>query len=156
MVLGLAMLIVVVTAAIAPNTGAVPAVSNCQYNTCPSSSPPTPWLLYGTVIGAILVAALAAFLLLTGRLRRRRPPAEPEDEGEAPAGVTRPRAPPPEPYSEEPEAVADDTQPVYSEEPPAETGEPPADTSGGGGNGGSVDDIDSLMNELEKIGRENR
>ncbi|HEV2166858.1 MAG TPA: hypothetical protein VGS23_07800 [Thermoplasmata archaeon] len=133
-VLGLAMLGVIVAAALAPNTGAVAAQSSCQYNNCTASTGISPWVWVGAAL-VIVAAGIATFLLLARRGR--------SGGGSAEAGAG---TPPTGGASESAGATeAAGSGEAYDEgipEPMApDAGTPsPADS-----------DIDSLMNELDKI-----
>jgi hypothetical protein len=73
-ILGSAMLVVVLAAALTPNFGSVAAQSSCPYGNCTSGSGsafPWTWLFVGL---AIIIAAIILALLLISR-RRRNPPA---------------------------------------------------------------------------------
>ncbi|MGA9839562.1 MAG: hypothetical protein WBS16_03895, partial [Thermoplasmata archaeon] len=67
--LGVAMVAIIVAAGLAPQTGAIPAQSSCQYGNCPAGTG-LPWWVFAA-IAILVVAALAAALVL---LRRRRTP----------------------------------------------------------------------------------
>ncbi|MGI0130334.1 MAG: hypothetical protein ACREEC_09335, partial [Thermoplasmata archaeon] len=67
--LGVAMLAIIIAAGLFPNTGAVPAQSNSQYNQSPTNTGLSWWVF--AIIAIVIVAALATALVL---LRRRRPP----------------------------------------------------------------------------------
>ncbi|MFZ0891801.1 MAG: hypothetical protein WAN77_05305, partial [Thermoplasmata archaeon] len=72
-ILGSAMLVVVLAAALTPNFGSVAAQSSCPYGNCTSGSGsafPWTWLFVGL---AIIIAAIILALLLISR-RRRNPP----------------------------------------------------------------------------------
>jgi hypothetical protein len=161
---GLGMLALVLGAALAPNTGAVPAQSSCQYGDCIAGTGIPYWAV--AVIAVLVVAALAAALIL---LRRRRgPPAAVAPwQGEAPSGPTpgaqgtptpapAPKGPTPD-YLETPEDVA---QPPPAVPPGAAAaagaGAAAGAAAGAGAKAAASDepDIDSLMAELDKISGE--
>ncbi|MHB8351220.1 MAG: hypothetical protein ACYDFT_00755 [Thermoplasmata archaeon] len=80
-----AMLVVVVLAALTPNTGAIPAQSSCQYNNCVSpGSSAIPFWEWAIPAVILVVVVLAALLFLLKR-RRRAPPAAEADEAAAEA-----------------------------------------------------------------------
>ncbi len=171
-VLGSAMLVVVLAAALTPNFGAVAAQSSCPYGNCTSgsgSSFPWTWLFIGL---AIIIAAIILALLLISR-RRRNPP--PEAQAWVPGGAgTTGGAPPPPPstgtvgaagavgggsaggggsapsYFESPEDVG--TVPAAAGTAAVAGGVGAASYAEGSAAGGG--DIDSLMAELEKISGE--
>lgn len=148
LVLGIGMLIVLVAAALTPNTGALPAQTNCPYGVCPPSSNNN--LLWEGVLGGLIVVAGALLAILLLRRRRRAQPAagpvEPWEGGAGGAAVAAaPAAPGPAPppgaaYIEGPEDVGQSI-PVA---PPAAPASPE----------GAEGDIDSLMKELDKISGE--
>ena len=70
--LGIVMLAVVLAAGLAPNTGAVPAQTNCTYGQCPAATTPFPWYLVAIAVLVVIVALLSVLFLMQ---RRRRPPA---------------------------------------------------------------------------------
>jgi hypothetical protein len=160
--LGVAMVAIIVAAGLAPNTGAIPATSNCQYGSCPANTAFPWWAIAAIVI--VVVAALAAALVL---LRRRRPPTA---AAPPPSGSTGPTpgatgAPPPPPpaaapaYLETPEDVGRGLPSVAPK--PSPTVPPTAvAAAGGAGAAGAAagaegePDIDSLMAELDKISGE--
>ena len=158
--LGVAMIAIIVAAGLAPNTGAVPAQSNCQYGSCPSNAA-FPWWLVALIV-VVVVAALAAALVL---LRRRRPPT---GTGAGPAASTGPSsgamggAPPTPPaaapaYLETPDDVGTNLPNVPT--PPASSAPAAAAAGGAGAAAGAAGaegepDIDSLMAELDKISGE--
>jgi hypothetical protein len=167
--LGVAMLVVVILAALAPNTGTVRADTTCQYGNCATTTP-TPIWAYIAVVAIILVAAILAALLIL-RQRRKRPPAAaaPWAETEAgaggagiAAGVEGPYGPEPEApaapsYLEGPEDVAADST---MQPPPARAASRAAvggAVAGEAAAGGAASDeasIDSLMDELDRISGE--
>ena len=154
--LGLAMLGVLLAGAVAPNTGAVPVDTQCPYGVCPA---PTNNLLPWEIAFAVLVLVAIALALLI-ILRRRRGgrggapgPVEPWSGRAPPAGAEGPQPPSavdaavpaagaaayletPEDFGTPPPTVAG---PVVPSPPPAE---------------GAEADIDSLMQELDKISNE--
>ena len=151
--LGTAMLAILVAAALSPNTGAVSAQSNCQYGSCPASSPAFPWWIVAVVVAVVVVALLALLFVM----RARRPPTSggtltPWSAGSPPPGASPPSSPP---------AAA----PAYLETaedvghaPPA-VSVPAAGAAAGGAAAGTAaaegePDIDSLMAELDKISGE--
>ena len=174
--IGLAMVAVIVAAGLSPQTGAVPAQGNCEYNQCVAGTGLQWWVF--AAIAILIVAALAAALVL---LRRRRPPppaaAGPAEVSGGPtAGAMGGSAPPPgavpaylesgQPpttapdYLETPEDVGR-TLPVPSTTVPPKP--PAAAVAAGGAAAGAVaaapaaegePDIDSLMAELDKISGE--
>ncbi len=160
--LGVAMLVTVVAAGLAPTVGGVVAQSSCQYGDCSSgSASPFPWWIVAVVIAVFVVAALLGLLLF-----RRRPPSQPSppEAWEPPAGASAAAAPtagaPPPP----PVAPAGTVAPAPRAAAPAyvETAEdvgqvPPAAAAGAGAGaaaGEAEPDIDSLMAELDKISGE--
>jgi hypothetical protein len=167
--LGLALLVLIVAAGLAPQTGAVPAQSNCQYGQCaPNTS--VPWWVFAAI--AILIVALLAVALIL--LRRRRPPVSPITPAEGAvggptagaAGTVSPPPSPVPPYVEIPEdmgAVAAASAPATV---PSAVSPAAADVALGAaaaGAGAAVaataadsdePDIDSLMAELDKISSE--
>src|SRR5579863_4087107 len=69
--LSVAMVLIVVAAALLPNTGVVAAQSNCQYSPCPTTSgggSPTMWYIALGVL-LLIAAALAGLLLMRRRSR---------------------------------------------------------------------------------------
>jgi hypothetical protein len=149
--LGVGMLVVILAAALAPNTGAIPAQSNCQYGACSSSTTPFPYWIIG-VIAVLVAAALIALLLFT---RRRRPPASTAPEAwagpAAGAGAGAAAAPPAPPGGASAEYIETDTD-VGQSLPPVG-----AAAAGGAAAGAAAEeepDIDSLMAELDKISGE--
>lgn len=145
--LAVAMLAVVISAALAPNTGAVPAQSSCQYGNCAQPQTISPYV-YAAIGVVVVLAALLATLFL---MRRRR------GGGAARFAEAPPPPPPPPPegevYSEGMEGLPP-VQPEYME-PPVEAVAgaevlPPAGPPPGAGEA----DIDSLMDELDKISGE--
>lgn len=174
--LGVAMFAVVLAAALAPNGGAVPAQTSCQYGVCNSSEPaPIPLWVYIAIGLAILAAIIAAVAILMRR--RRRPPvaaaqpwvpqgAEPPPPGDAGAAVG------PEAAGLGAAAAVGGATAGGSTsyvETPQDVGVPPpaiggagAATAAGAGAGAGVaaasaeggSDIDSLMAELDKISGE--
>jgi hypothetical protein len=158
--LGVGMLAVVLAAALAPNTGAIPAQSSCQYGTCPSSTTPFPWWIVGVI--AVIVAAIAIGLLLL--TRRRRPPTGTPAAWTPPAGSTGAvegaATPPAGPsggtgaspaYLETPEDVGQSLPPVGAA---AAAGAAGGAAAGAAASGEEEPDIDSLMAELDKISGE--
>jgi hypothetical protein len=155
--LGVAMLAVIVAAGLSPQTGAVSAQGNCEYNQCVAGTGLQWWVF--AAIAILIVAALAAALVL---LRRRRPP-PPSGVPAAGAaggptvgamgGTSPPPAPAPE-YMEMPEDVgmtlpAAASATVAGAPPPPPTAPPPPPPGAAG-----EQDIDSLMAELDKISGE--
>jgi hypothetical protein len=155
-VLGVGMLAVVLAAALAPNTGAISAQSNCQYGTCPSSTTPFPWWILG-VIAVLVAAAIIALLLFT----RRRPPAgaaatqvppAASAGGAGPGGPTPPAGPTGEAGAASP-AYLETPEDVGPSLPPVGAGVA-AGAAGGAAAAEEEPDIDSLMAELDKISGE--
>lgn len=159
--LSVGMVLVVVLAALVPNTGLVAAQSNCQYSSCSTSSGNGSPIVWYAALGLLIVVAAVLGALLY--LRRRRGgggagPVEPwtaSDAGAtaaaAPAmGEVEPPVMPSEPPSVPPGAGA-----AYLEGPDDVGAAPvappsPATTPAAGGEA----DIDSLMQELDKISGE--
>ncbi len=149
--LGGAMLVLIGLSAFSPVAAPAPPAATCDYGVCPTTGLPTYLWAIGLGILLLIIAAIVAFLLL----RRRRgggvtpvsggaPPGAlgPSEEGEAaampPGGGMEPEAGAPAEYIESPEDVG--AAPAV---PPAAPIPP-----------GSESDIDSLMQELDKISAE--
>jgi hypothetical protein len=147
-VLGLTVIAAVLLLAFLPNTGAIPADTSCPYGNCPTTDngPATLWyVLLGALV--LVAAALGAVLLL----RRRRSPTPPEAV-EAWSGPTSGAAGGPEGA---PEGPSSGVAPDYLESPEDVGHAPPAVPGAEGAapsEGGA--DIDSLMQELDKISGE--
>ncbi|MCI4339779.1 MAG: hypothetical protein L3J73_00720 [Thermoplasmata archaeon] len=147
-VVGLTVIAAVLVVAFLPNTGAIPADTSCPYGNC-STTGNGPATLWYVLLGALVLvaAALGAVLLL----RRRRAP--------APAASVEPWSGPTSGTLEGPEgapaAAAGGVAPAYLETP-EDVGHPGPDVPAGEGaapaEGGA--DIDSLMQELDKISGE--
>ncbi|HYK93178.1 MAG TPA: hypothetical protein VEY07_03945 [Thermoplasmata archaeon] len=156
--LAIAMLGVVTLSVLAPITGAVPADTNCPYGVCPSvQNNLLPWEI---ALGILILVAVLLALLIALRRRRRGGggapgPVEPWTPAGPPAGagVEAPMAPPVAPavvaappvYLETPEDVGAPPPSVPAAAPP-----PAAPAAAGGAEA----DIDSLMQELDKISNE--
>lgn len=150
--IGVALLALVVGLAILPNTGAVPAQSNCQYGVCTNSTASnTTWYI---VIGVLLLIFMAlAILILRGRQRPMSTPqaweAGPSDSGGAGG-----------PSSDIPEGVAAGAGAGAAAayvETPEDVSAPAASAgaaAGASAASGEEPDIDSLMAELDKISGE--
>ena len=145
---GFALLLIVV-AAVAPSTGAVPSQTNCPYGNCLASSPDYTWYYVG--IGVVVALGAAVALLLLMRRRRGPPPGPSQSEqlyGEAPGGAMAPEGPEPPSagaaYIETPEDVG----------APAPTVAPAAAAGAAAGGAEGESDIDSLMQELDRISGE--
>lgn len=141
-----AMLLVILAAALAPNTGAISADSSCQYGNCTQSNPGIPIWLWGAIGGIILAAVLAAVFLLY--FRRRRGGASTAGRIESEMGPTAGAAAGTEaaemPAYMETESDIGAAPAVL---PPAGAGAPaPA--------AGEEPNIDSLMDELDRISGE--
>ncbi len=133
------MLVVVIAAALAPNAGIAAATSSCQYNNCNSTQNSFPWTY--VVIG---VAALVAAALVTLLLFRRRGGGETGAAGQTSPGPSREAGEEKaEPAPNEPSGAAEPAPEAYDEGTP--------DSSQPGGGAPASDDIDSLMDELDKI-----
>jgi hypothetical protein len=157
-VLGILVIAGVVLLALLPNTGAIPASSTCSYGSCPSTAPATPISWYILLAVLIIVAVALGVLLL---LRRRNPPTaaasvEPWSgptagaaTGGATAGATDGATLPTDggPAAAYIESDSDVAQP-HPEVADAAAGA----AAGGAAEGGG--DIDSLMQELDKISGE--
>lgn len=141
--LGVGMFVVVVLAALTPNTGAVPAQTSCQYGNCPNEGPGlATWAIVAAVV--VLVALVALALLLRRRRRGGSSGGYPESLGGGPSmGATAPEGPAGAPYIEGPDDVGQQP-PVVA---PAGAGAAAGAAEGGG-------DIDSLMQELDRISGE--
>jgi len=152
------LLVLLLALALIPNTGALPAAANCQYGGCESTSSTSSGLWYGLLAALVIVAAALGVLLLMRR-RRARPggpgPVEPwAGESGAVAATAGPEGPSP---SVEPMDVAPEVPPgasAYTEGPEdvgavAATGAAAAPAAESG-----EADIDSLMQELDKISGE--
>ena len=145
---GFALLLIVV-AAVAPSTGAVPSQTSCPYGNCVSVSPDYTWYYVGIGVVLALVAAVALILLMR---RRRSPPPGPDQSespyGEAPGGAMAPEGPEPPSagaaYLETPEDVG---APAPAVAPAAAAGASAGATEGEA-------DIDSQMQELDRISGE--
>lgn len=145
--LGVAMLGVVVAAALTPNVGVIPAQAGCQYGNCGPPAPNYTYVYLG--IAAVIVAGIIAGVLL-GR-RRRRGPAEEFAGRRAP-----PRAPVAE-YEEPPAGAVGGEMEYFEEAPPPVEPEVPMGPEAPGappGEGPTTSDIDSLMDELDRISGE--
>ena len=148
-VLGLLVIAGVTLLAFLPNTGAIPASSSCTYGSCSSTAPATPtsWFI---LLGALIIVAAALGVLLF--MRRRRPPTasgsvEPWSGPTAGAAAAGPAAGATMPTDGGPSADYIETDSDVAA-PHPEVSEP---TEGGAEGGG---DIDSLMQELDKISGE--
>jgi hypothetical protein len=167
-ILGSAMLVVVLAAALTPNFGSVAAQSSCPYGNCTSGSGsafPWTWLFVGL---AIIIAAIILALLLISR-RRRNPPTSTQPWVPGGAGSTggAPGAPGSPPSTGTAGVgAAGGASPAYVETA-SDVGTVPATAAvvGAGAAGGAAagyaegsaaggGDIDSLMAELEKISGE--
>ena len=172
--LGIAMLAVVVLAGLTPNTGVVQAASGCTYGQCVAPATFPTWAIATSV--ALVVVALLVALLILRRRRTPPPPAAPVSEwsGGPPAGAGGPSPPaapseweeaslaggvgagamgaadwreptpvaPPEPVEPETLPTSEPLAPAPAAEVP-KAAEPEAEP-----------DIDSLMQELDKISSE--
>jgi hypothetical protein len=155
----------VVLLALVPNSGAIPASSACTYGSCPASTPSTPISWYILLGALIIVAAALAILLLMRRRRSSTPPGSVEPwsgptegaaiaGGAAAGGATMPTdaglSPP----------VAGGAAPAYLEtdsdvaQPLPEVPEGAAGGAAGAAAAEGGGDIDSLMQELDKISGE--
>ncbi|MFZ1024191.1 MAG: hypothetical protein WAN87_08655 [Thermoplasmata archaeon] len=164
-ILGSAMLVVVLAAALTPNFGSVAAQSSCPYGNCTSGSGsafPWTWLFVGL---AIIIAAIILALLLISR-RRRNPPASTQPWVPGGAGSTGGAPGSPPSTGTTGVGAAGGTSPAYVESAsdigtvPATAAVVGAGTAGGAaagyaeGSAAGGGDIDSLMAELEKISGE--
>jgi hypothetical protein len=167
--LAVGMLVLLLVVALAPETGALPAQSDCQYGNCSTASNTTPlWAWAAVGLFLLLLAALVAILLV--RHRRRggggassqpppeatfspqvgTPPAPPEGSAvpaaavAAPAGVAAAAAPA---YLE----TEDDVSAPPTVMPAAAPAPAPAAAAP---EGGEEPNIDSLMDELDRISGE--
>ncbi len=161
--LGVAMVAIIVAAGLTPNTGAVPAQSNCPYGQCVAGTN-LPWWVVG-VIAIVIVAALAAALVL---LRRRRTPPASGTPSATPsqgptAGAMGGTAPPPPPPPAAAPAYLETPEDVGATLPHVPTAAPVGAAVVAGGAGAAAGagaasegepDIDSLMAELDKISGE--
>lgn len=165
------LLALLLAAALAPGTGALPAQSDCQYGNCTTSQNPTPlwaWAAVGAFL--LLLAALIAILLV--RHRRRggggAPGAPPPEATFAPQGGAPPFGPEdgalPAAAVAAPAAMGGAAAPAYVETeedvaapptimpsapaPAAPAAAPPAPE------GSEEPNIDSLMDELDRISGE--
>jgi hypothetical protein len=152
------MLAIVVAAGLAPNTGAVPAQGNCQYNQCIAGTS-IPWWLLAVIVVIVVAALLAALLLMR---RGRRPPSTPmqpytgPSAGAGPAGPSSPAPSGPAPeYLETAQDVGapPPVPPVGAATTAAAAGGAGA-AAGAAATNGQEPDIDSLMAELDKISSE--
>jgi hypothetical protein len=181
-ILGSAMLVVVLAAALTPNFGAVAAQSSCPYGNCTSGSGsafPWTWLFVGL---AIIIAAIILALLLISRRRKTPPPTTQAWVPGGAGGAGGPGGTPPPPPSGEMAGAgavagtaaagtaADASSPAYVETPtdvgvvPEAAGAAGAGAAAGAaagtgagyaeGSAAGGGDIDSLMAELEKISGE--
>jgi hypothetical protein len=144
------MLVVIVAAALAPNTGAIPAQSSCQYGNCGAGSSGIPLWLWATIGGVILAAILAAVFLLY--FRRRGGGAAGRGRLETEVGPAGGGGAAPPGAMEVPEYVETESDVGVAPTvlPPAAPagGAPPAEGAPGEPN------IDSLMDELDRISGE--
>jgi hypothetical protein len=167
--LSVAMVLIVVAAGLVPNTGVVAAQSNCQYASCSTPANSTTPVTWYVALGVLALIAVVLGIIL---LMRRRPGggsgSKPVEEwsgaevggsaaavagaGPTPTEIEAPSAPSAPPsvppgagaaYIEGPEDVA--ASPVL---PAVAVG------AGAGAAAGGEADIDSLMQELDKISGE--
>jgi hypothetical protein len=151
--LGTAMLAILIAAALSPNTGAIPAQSNCQYN-CTASTPAFPWWIVAVVVAVVVVALVALLFVMRGR----RPPTsgsslQPWAGGpQPPAGASPPTPPAAAPAYLETAADIGHAPPAVSVGAGAAAGGAAGAAAGAATEG--EPDIDSLMAELDKISGE--
>lgn len=148
---GIALLAILVTAGLLPNTGALPASASCPYGNCSTTNTsPVPVWLYAVLALLLVVAGVLAIFLLR---RRRSPPSEGpvaawSGETGASAGPTGPSGPTPE----EGVAAGAPAGAAYLEGPEDIGHAPPVPPAPAAAKG--EEDIDSLMKELDKISGE--
>ncbi len=166
-VLGSAMLLVVLAAALTPNFGTVSAQSSCLYGNCTSGGGSSfPWTELFLGLAVILAALILAMLAIY--YRRRKPPAG--DDSNVPGGAGTAgggSAPPPSTGTTEIGTSAE-SGPSYLEAarffgtiPPVPGGEASGATAAwagttnyAAGSGGVEADLDSILAEIEKISDE--
>ena len=149
---GLLVLGAFVAVALLPNSGWVAAAATCQYGSCDSTSGSTISSLWYAVLAVLVLVAIALGVLLLRR-RRRAPagPVEPwsgDESGGAVGGAEGPEAA---------NVVPEGAGAPYMEMPTDVGAQPPAmAASAGAAAGGAAEegDIDSLMQELDKISGE--
>jgi hypothetical protein len=154
-VVGLLVIAGVVLLALVPNTGAISASGTCTYGSCPATTPTTPLSWY-ILLAVLVVVALALGIVLL--MRRRRPPTSPSSvepwsgptvaAAGAPAAAEGSMPTDGGPTADYIETDSDVAQPHPEVPPGAAAGAAAAGAAEGGG------DIDSLMQELDKISGE--
>ena len=161
MALGIAILSIVLVAALPTNTGAVPADTSCQYASCQSTSSTSTPVAWYALLGVLVLIAVALGLVLLMRRRRSGGGAravEPWSGAGGPeSGAVAEAAP----------AMGADAMagPEYAPSVPPGAGaaytENPEDVGAAAAEGGAMAapaegeaDIDSLMQELDKISGE--
>jgi hypothetical protein len=154
LVLAGAMLAVVLAATLAPLSVAVPADTNCEYGTCPAATNNLVPYEIALVVLILVAIILAALIILR---RRRRPPTSGPIgawSSGAPSGATGAAV---EGAPAGPQAAGAGAAAAYLETP-EDVGAPPpsipAPTTGTPAEGAPEADIDSLMQELDKISNE--
>lgn len=165
------LLALLLAAALAPGTGALPAQSDCQYGNCMPTQNSTPLWAWAAV-GAFLVLLLALIALLLVRHRRRGgggASSEPPPEATfAPQGGAPPLGPEdgvlPAAAVAAPAAMAGAAAPAYVETeedvaaPPTVMPAAPAPAAASAApsvpEGSEEPNIDSLMDELDRISGE--
>ena len=140
-------LVLVVLAGLSLNFGVAPAKADCTYGDCPSGSGNTVWYGLAALLAAIIVVAAVIVL------RRRSKPRAPPQEYAAPAaGLAAPAVAEEYPGTPESPPGAPAGGSEYLEGPEDVSAPMPTGTSGAAP--AAEPDIDSLMQELDKISGE--
>lgn len=152
-----AMLALVIVAAFTPDIGAIPTQTSCSYGVCPSTGTSSTTYL---ILVLLLLLVIAAIVLLL--IRRRRgggtppgPAGGPMSEWSGPAEGEVGAAAGAAAYTESPEDVG--AAPLISELPESDAGIAGAGVAAGAAGAAAAApeaDIDSLMQELDKISGE--
>ena len=167
--LAVGMLLLLLAVALAPETGALPAQSDCQYGNCSTASNTTPlWAWAAVGLFLLLLVALVAILLVRHRRRggggaSSMPPPEAaySPQGGTPPASTESAAVPAAAVAA-PAAAGAAAAPAYLETeddvsaPPTvmPAAVPPPTPAAAAPEGGEEPNIDSLMDELDRISGE--
>ena len=166
-ILGSALLLVVVAAALTPNFGTVSAQSSCPYGNCTSGSGSSfPWTELFIGLAVILAALILAMLAIY--YRRRKPPADDDSDVPGGAGSTGIGTTPPPSTGTTQIGTSAEAGPSYLDATKFfGTIPPPPDEAGSGATAawagttsyaarsvGVEADLDSILAEIEKISGE--